>query len=656
VPRLGIPVRRDSDALGLEVIADATASPARLGLGSTFDRQAVQAWGQIEGNEGRALGVDLIYGPQVDLTRQPNWVRNNTTFGEDPFLNGQLGIQEVTGIQSKGLMAQVKHYTLYNGQAGAGGGLIGDPKLPTVVDDQTAHELYLTPYEYAIRQGQPSSVMASYQGFKIVPLQQTPFWAADNPLTLTTILRGQWDFRGFVLSDYGATHSVHSLLSGLDQEYPGTDFFGLFPPPYYPTLKPLVDPTSSSYNPRYALALNIAVARVLYAYERFGLLKGASPGGPVAGGPPAPRPNIDDIKDAAAATVERLSEESAVLLKNEGHVLPLKGSDLKSVAVIGPTGRQVMVNAGQFERARGFSDRDAINPLQVLQALAPSGSNFTYAPGIDWIGSLVPASALLPGLTRAESDSTATRIDTTIDYGASASSDLKPGVTYTWTGTLTAPSTDTYYLWLQQGFRTSRFMPFVASVSIDGAAQTLFKPGVPASTYPANSFLTTGANNGAAVSLTAGPHTIKITLAVPLTGAQPVTYLVPVPLIQPIAFRFAWSRLGDTINAAVVAASSAKVALVFADDNGAASAALVNSLAANQDALIAAVAKANPNTVVVLSTGDPILMPSHGRPAAIRRPSLGIRSGSPATVAKSRSRKGSIWGSDSRWTVMERVP
>ena len=223
----------------------------------------------------------------------------------------------------------------------------------------------------------------------------------------------------------------------------------------------------------------------------------------MAGGPPAPRPNIDDIKDAAAATVERLSEESAVLLKNEGHVLPLKGSDLKSVAVIGPTGRQVMVNAGQFERARGFSDRDAINPLQVLQALAPSGSNFTYAPGIDWIGSLVPASALLPGLTRAESDSTATRIDTTIDYGASASSDLKPGVTYTWTGTLTAPSTDTYYLWLQQGFRTSRFMPFVASVSIDGAAQTLFKPGVPASTYPANSFLTTGANNGAAVSLTA---------------------------------------------------------------------------------------------------------------------------------------------------------
>jgi beta-glucosidase len=342
------------------------------------------------------------------------------------------------------------------------------------------------------------------------------------------------------------------------------------------------------------LALNTAVARVLYAYERFGLFY------------PAPRPKMSNIKDANARTAERLSEESAVLLKNKGGALPLKGSDLQSVAVIGPTVRQVMVNGGQFERARGFKDRVAINPLQVLQTLAPAGSSFTYAPGIDWIGAVVPASALSPGLIRAESDSNATRVDATIDYGASASSDLKPGVTYTWTGTLTAPSTDTYYLWLQQGFRTSRFMPFVASLSIDGAALPLFKPGVPAATYPADSILANGANSG---GLTAVPHTIKITLAVPLTGVQPVTYPVPVQLTQPIGFRFAWSRLGDTINAAVAAASSAKVALVFADDNGAANAELVNSLAPNQDALIAAVAKANPNTVVVLSTGDPVLMP-----------------------------------------------
>src|SRR5689334_14572180 len=259
--------------------------------------------------------------------------------------------------------------------------------------------------------------MDSYQGFQIVPLQQTPAWASDNPLTLITILRGQWGFRGFVLSDYGATHSVHALLSGQDQDYPGTGLGGLIPSYYATELKPLVDPALTSYDPLYAMALEDAVARVLYAYERFGLLECASPAGPVSGCTLPARPDINDIKEADAATTERLSEEAAVLLKNDGAAVPLQGSSLGSVAVIGPTGRQVMVEGGQGERARGFPERDAINPLQQLQALAPAGSNFTYAPGIDWIGSVVPASALSPGLTRTESDSSATQTDATIDYG-----------------------------------------------------------------------------------------------------------------------------------------------------------------------------------------------------------------------------------------------
>ena len=166
-------------------------------------------------------------------------------------------------------MSEVKHFAMYNGQNGAGFGTAGPPSLPTIVDDQTAHELYLKAYEYPVTRAKPSSIMCSYQGFQIVPLQQSAAWASDNPLTLTTILRGQWKFTGFVLSDYGAVHSVHALLSGLDMEYATT---------YFATqLQPLVDPTSSSYNPLYAQALDDAVARVIYADERFGLLGGASP-------------------------------------------------------------------------------------------------------------------------------------------------------------------------------------------------------------------------------------------------------------------------------------------------------------------------------------------------------------------------------------------
>jgi beta-glucosidase len=137
----------------------------------------------------------------------------------------------------------------------------------------------------------------------------------------------------------------------------------------------------------------------------------------------------------------------------------------------------------------------------------------------------------------------------------------------------------------------------VVSLTIDGTSQSLSSPAVPVSTHPAGLIPANGANPGIAVSLSQGAHTIVITAALPATATQPVT------------FRLAWSQLSETIAAAVTAAHSAKIAVVFADDNGASNPDLINSLAPNQDALIEAVAKANPNTVVVLNTGDPVLMP-----------------------------------------------
>jgi beta-glucosidase len=233
--------------------------------------------------------------------------------------------------------------------------------------------------------------------------------------------------------------------------------------------------------------------------------------------------------------------------------------------------------------------------VQAIQALAPVGSSFSYSPGIDWIGTVVPASALAPGLTRTESDSGTTQVDSTLDYESSGS--LTPGVTYTWTGKITVPTTDTYYLWLQQSFSAQRFGPAVSSISIDGTSQSLFTPGVPVSTYSSSVVPAGGANNGAIISLTAGQHTIVVTAAIPSASTQPIT------------FRLTWSQLSTTINAAVAAAQSAKVAVVFADDNGDAGTDLVNSLAPNEDALIEAIASVNPHTIVVLNTGDPVLMP-----------------------------------------------
>ena len=168
VARLGIPAIRHADALGINVNADGTAFPTRLGLASSFDRNAYNVLGAETGKQGRALGVDLVYGPQVDMARYPSWSRNLTTNGEDAYVSSQFSAAEINGIQSTGLLSQVKHVSFYNGQ---------DRDTPSLVGSQAAHELYLAPAQSAIEQGGVSSVMCSYAIFQIVGEQSAPQYA-----------------------------------------------------------------------------------------------------------------------------------------------------------------------------------------------------------------------------------------------------------------------------------------------------------------------------------------------------------------------------------------------------------------------------------------------------------------------------------------------
>jgi beta-glucosidase len=611
VPRLGIPPRRDADALGINVWADATAVPSRLGIGAAFDRGAAAMLGELEGTEGRALGVDLLYGPQGGLDRLPDWGASTTAYSEDPYLSAQLTVPEVTGVQSGGLMDEVTNVAFALGQQ-AGPAALGGA-TPAVVDDQTTHELYLAPLEAAVTQGQPSSVMCSYASFAITPPETTADYACQNALLLNTILRQQWGFKGFVLSDYGATHST-SILQGLDQSYPGpTPLFPPFDPGYFgPLLKPLVDPTSPSYNPAYAAALDQSVARVLYQMERFGLLTCASPSGPIAGCTLPARPTLN--KAADAATSEALAEEAAVLLKNDRGLLPLRKDDLRrGVALIGPTANLLPSSPGG-ERSRGFPDRNMISPLDALRSLAPTGSTINYSPGVDRIGTVVPAAVVPGGWSRAENGVPAGS-DPILDF--TAVHPLSPGVAYTWQGTLTVPSDDTYALWLQSspgtvtatGAINSTFggpTPLgggTTALAVDGHAVTLSPPStIVANTYPGGATVNgqyLGLNNwGAYVHLTAGPHTVTISDNVPPNA------------VTPVLFHFNWSPVRPTLDAAVAAARTAAVAVVFVDDaNVSSPPGDINPLGPYEDQLVARVAAANPNTVVVLNSGNPVLMP-----------------------------------------------
>jgi beta-glucosidase len=416
-------------------------------------------------------------------------------------------------------------------------------------------------------------------------------FSCENPTLLTDILRRQWGFSGFVVSDYGANHSAGpALTAGLDIEF--------WVPAHFGELKAAILDGSVP-----VAALDAAVRHILTTMDRFDLLAHASPTG--ANVVDRPVPTLPIEADARIARI--IAEGGAVLLKNDGRTLPLRADDLRSLAVIGPTARQLLVGGGGSSRVVGFTEREK-SPLTALRARLGASGDITFAVGRDLQGELVPSSVLAPpnaapgqhGLLRTDKQTGATQVDATIDFvGPSA---LPEGTDATWTGTITAPTTGVYELGVQTAGTT-------AQVTVDG--------GVVANSGGIFDVLGTSlrrtvdgklSNATGQLTLTAGPHAISVTAA----PATPLPPFIP-PSSGPVQVRLAWvtaQQRQANLETAVAAARSARTAVVFAYNEGTegtdrSSLALPNA----QDELIEAVAAANPRTVVVLNTGDPVLMP-----------------------------------------------
>ena len=192
-----------------------------MGLTASFDLGLANAWGQVEGSEAKAFMVTGLFGPQTDLDRLPNWGRNLTTNGEDPYLSGEMVAAQIHGFQGVGAMSEMKHYAVYNGQ---------NQNANTDVQDQALHELWLTPYEYGFVNALAAATMCSYQIFRdtsaYLPAtvssltQPSPFstgpepstwplneshFSCEQPLILNYVLRDMWGSKAFVGSDYPAT-------------------------------------------------------------------------------------------------------------------------------------------------------------------------------------------------------------------------------------------------------------------------------------------------------------------------------------------------------------------------------------------------------------------------------------------------------------------
>jgi beta-glucosidase len=621
IPRLHIPGLRFADGPpGVLTRHPSSGETATMGVAATFSVKDAEDNGLVIGREARSLGIDVALQPFVNIDRDLEFGRGYNTFGEDPFLTSEMAVGEVKGIQSQHVMAQIKHYVGYDSDSGN-----------IFIDDQTLHEVYVAPFEAAIRRADVASVMCSYNRINGT-------FACGNKDTLTTILRDQLGFKGFVTSDWGAVHAVTFINAGLDMEMPGgqpgpmgsmiPSFFDSLqpPPPQHRDAKETAELNDAMFGghipeepaPKremggdFGVKLNPekmpealkdgtiteatitrAAGRVLYEIVHFGYLDGLSKH-------EFTRQSIDEN----AKIIEKTGEDAAVLLKNDNHILPLKPDELDSVVLIGPTAGQVDSIGINGERSVGLPGRQ-VGPLAAIKKIF-GNSDIGFAVNDDMTGTPIPASALShdgqPGLQRAivatapGSVSGTTQTDAQLDFTSKGGNALPSNSIITWKGTLTPPHAGTYWIYLQA-------MGTNARISLDGkrlAATGAFQGGVHGDILQANQDnaipTTDGLDNvRRAVELTAGPHAIEI-------STSPDTSKAPVQV------RLSWytpeQRQADHEHA-IAAAKNAKVAVVFLWTR----LNPVFGLPGDQDKLVEEIAAVNPNTVVVLNTSQPVALP-----------------------------------------------
>jgi beta-glucosidase len=323
-----------------------TQLPAPVDAAATFDTSAEQAYGQVIGSEQEAKGTTIDLGPTINITRDPRWGRAFESVGEDPYLNGTLGAAEIQGVQSTGAMAQVKHLAVYNQETNR-----NTPSDNAVIDNKPLQEIYLQGFHDSVAQGAASSVMCSYSTINGT-------YACENPYILTTALRQQFGFGGFVTSDWGATHSTApSANSGLNMDMPGNDGF------YGGALSSAVSGGSVS-----KATLDSLTSQVLTELFAFGLFDK----------PPVGSPAQTATSSAHVTTARQISEEGTVLLKNSGSVLPF-GSSVSSIAIIGADASTSPQTDGGG--SAGVNSSGTVTPLQGITARAGGGVAVNYNDG-----------------------------------------------------------------------------------------------------------------------------------------------------------------------------------------------------------------------------------------------------------------------------------
>jgi beta-glucosidase len=543
-------------------------------MASTWNPELTREVAGAIAREALALNNAVVLAPTINIVRTPVWGRNFETYSEDPFLAGALGAAYVEGLQGEGVGASLKHYAANNQEQGR-------MTVSVLADERTLREIYLAAFETVVKTANPWTVMAAYNRIDGV-------YATESDHLLNQVLKGEWDYDGVVVSDWGAVHATAAAAKGgTDLEMPG--------PPRWFGEKLLSAVRAGEVSEE---RIDDAARRIIRLLARCGALEGR---------PPPPGELRTPRHRAIAA---RAAEEAVVLLKNAGSLLPLYAKGLGRIAVVGPNADARRIQGGGSSAVRAGRE---VSLLQAISDLVGADCEVLHADGGDH--EPVPPSARATHFSADEAggvrgltchyfaergfDGEPYRVQVERQIGKLVSTTSVAGMgaglgALRWTG----------WLWPRRDGRHELSLRGPGSVRLELAGETLIDDSTPGQEDPMDVAGTRVMRRIAAVDLIAGQgYPVVIDYVRPAETGHLAWEFFGVGIRQPRGSVAEAAALAETCDAAIVVIGAASLTEAEGYDRGSL------DLPGDQNALVEAVLAANPKTVIVLVGGAPYAMP-----------------------------------------------